>query len=136
MTTYHGSAAHRRAIRRLRSSCDPVGAAVMGSVADRLGGAGLEWLGHYPSAGLRATRRTACTWSSGRLEAGVVEPAEVGRQRVDPAAGGVQQQAELVQPDPARRWLLLGMTSMTPSVPPGRDPRAWPGRAGRDGRAR
>src|SRR6266571_3794597 len=39
----------------------------------------------------------------GRLEAGVVEPAEVGRQRVDPAAGRAQQQTELVQRDPARR---------------------------------
>jgi hypothetical protein len=44
----------------------------------------------------------------GRLVAGVVEPAEVGRQRVNPAVAGSQQQAELVQRDPARRWLLLG----------------------------
>jgi hypothetical protein len=104
----------------------------MGSVADRLGGAGLEWLGHYPSAGLRATRRTACTWSSGRLEAGVVEPAEVGRQRVDPAAGGVQQQAELVQPDPAWRWLLLGDDIHDTQRPAGPRPTGL----AREGRAR
>jgi hypothetical protein len=56
----------------------------MCSVADRLGGAGLGGCGHYPSAGLRVTSSTACAWSSGRLQAGVVEPAEVGRQRVNP----------------------------------------------------
>jgi hypothetical protein len=74
---------------------------------------GWSGCGHYPSAGLRATSSTACTWPTqavalGRLEAGVVEPAEVGRQRMDPAAGGAQQQAQFVQRDPARRWLLLG----------------------------
>jgi hypothetical protein len=49
---YHGSGAHRRAIRRLRRSCDTVGAAVMCSVADRLGGAGLEWLRTLSVGGL------------------------------------------------------------------------------------
>ena len=81
---YHGSAAKRCASQCLRSSRRTVGGQGMCSVADRLGGAGLGGCGHYPSAGLRVTSSTACAWSSGRLQAGVVEPAEVGRQRVNP----------------------------------------------------
>src|SRR4029453_6246299 len=56
---YHGSDAHRRANRRSRSSHDTVGAAVMGSVADRLGGTRLERLRTSSVNGLRATSSTA-----------------------------------------------------------------------------
>ena len=93
----------------------------MCSVADRLGGARLEWLRTLSVGGFAGDEELGLRLvdqavTLGRLEAGVVEPAEVGRQR------GV--------------GCCSGMTSMTPSVPPGRDPRARPRRAGRDGRAR
>jgi hypothetical protein len=54
---YHGPVAKRRAIRRRCSSRWTVEGEGMCSVADRLGGAGLEWLRTFPSADLR--RRVA-----------------------------------------------------------------------------
>ena len=85
----------------------------MCSVADRLGGAWLEWLrasavGGFAGDEEHGLRLVDQAVALGRLEVGVVEPAEVGRHGVDPAAGGSQQQAEFVQRDHERRWLLLG----------------------------
>jgi hypothetical protein len=92
---YHGSAAKRRANRRLRSSRRTVGGEGMCSVADRLGGAGWSDCQHYPSVGLRATRSTACTWAAKRWRSGGSKPASWSQprqaaQRVDPAAGSSQ----------------------------------------------
>jgi hypothetical protein len=67
----------------------------MCSVADRLGGARLEWLRTLSVGGLAGDEEHSLhpadqAVALERLEAGVVEPAEVGRQRVDPAAGSSQ----------------------------------------------
>ena len=67
----------------------------MCSVADRLGGARLEWLRTLSVGGFAGDEELGLRLvdqavALGRLEAGVVEPAEVGRQRVDPAAGSSQ----------------------------------------------
>jgi hypothetical protein len=67
----------------------------MCSVADRLGGARLEWLRTLSVGGFAGDEEHSLHLADqavvlGRLEAGVLEPAEAGRQRVEPAAAGSQ----------------------------------------------
>ena len=67
----------------------------MCSVADRLGGARLEWLPTLSVGGFAGDEEHSLHLADqavvlGRLEAGVLEPAEAGRQRVEPAAAGSQ----------------------------------------------
>jgi hypothetical protein len=85
---YHGSAAKRRASQCLRSSRRTVGGEGMCSVADRLGGARLEWLRTLSVGGFAGDEEHSLHLADqavvlGRLEAGVLEPSR-GR----PPAGG------------------------------------------------
>jgi hypothetical protein len=137
---YHGSAAKRRANRRLRSSRRTVGGEGMCSVADRLGGAGWSDCQHYPSVGLRATRSTACTWAAKRWRS-AARSRRRGASRGRPPSGWTRPLA--VRSSRPNSYSATqrgvgcssGMTSLTASIPPGSDA-ARTGWAGRDGLAR